>query len=182
MDRPDDTLRHFVCFYYLFYINISMKTLLNIVLVSFFYVLLVGPNTLTASELVHGFSNPSFSGSGYSSHVLSIEQLQHNREKENREKESWVQTALGNIHHPLRQDSATKHLKVILEELEAIQLTGDIFFPKGWLASSIGNYASKEAAVVLQSFLDTHPNYNPILLKKILQTTDNLTRAQNIKK
>jgi len=103
-------------------------------------------------------------------------------EKENREKESWVQTALGNIHHPLRQDSATKHLKVILEELEAIQLTGDIFFPKGWLASSIGNYASKEAAVVLQSFLDTHPNYNPILLKKILQTTDNLTRAQNIKK
>ena len=103
-------------------------------------------------------------------------------EKENREKESWVQTALGNIHHPLRQDSATKHLKVILEELEAIQLTGDIFFPKGWLASSIGNYASKEAAVVLQSFLDTHPNYNPILLKKILQTTDNLTRAQHIKK
>jgi hypothetical protein len=58
-----------------------MKTLLNIVLVSFFYVLLVGPNTLTASELVHGFSNPSFSGSGYSSQVLSIEQLQHNREK-----------------------------------------------------------------------------------------------------
>jgi len=25
-------------------------------------------------------------------------------------------------------------------------------------------------------------NYNPILLKKLLQTTDNLTRAQSIKK
>ena len=58
-----------------------MKTLLNIVLVSFFYVLLVGPNTLTASEIVHEFKNPSFSGNGYSSHVLSIEQLQYNREK-----------------------------------------------------------------------------------------------------
>ena len=58
-----------------------MKTLQKVVLVSFFYVLLVGPNTLTASELVHNFSNPSFSGTGYSSHVLSIEQLQHNREK-----------------------------------------------------------------------------------------------------
>ncbi|MDC1324337.1 M1 family aminopeptidase [Polaribacter sp.] len=103
-------------------------------------------------------------------------------EKENREKESWVQTALGNIHHPLRQQSATKHLKVILEKLEEVQLTGDIFFPKGWLSSSIGNYSSKEAALVLQSFLDAHPNYNPILLKKILQTTDNLTRAQHIKK
>ena len=82
MDRSDDTLRYIVYFYYLFYINISMKTLLNIVLVSFFYVLLVGPNTLTASEIVHQFSNPSFSGNGYSSHVLSIEQLQHNRKNE----------------------------------------------------------------------------------------------------
>ena len=103
-------------------------------------------------------------------------------EKENREKESWVQTALGNIHHPLCQQSSIKQLGAILEKLEEVQLTGDIFFPKGWLASSIGNYSSKEAALVLLSFLDTHPNYNPILLKKLLQTTDNLTRAQNIKK
>ena len=33
-----------------------------------------------------------------------------------------------------------------------------------------------------QDFLDENPNYNPILLKKLLQTTDNLTRAQHIKK
>ena len=57
-----------------------MKTLQKIVLVSFFYVLLVGSNTLTASELVHGFSNPSFSGNGYSTHVLSLEQLRYSRE------------------------------------------------------------------------------------------------------
>ena len=82
MDRSDDTLYHIVCLHYLFYINISMKTLQKVVLVSFFYVLLVGPNTLTASEIVHQFSNPSFSGNGYSSHVLSIEQLQHNRKNE----------------------------------------------------------------------------------------------------
>jgi len=35
--------------------------------------------TVKASNLTFGFSNPSFSGEGYSSHVLSIEQLQHNR-------------------------------------------------------------------------------------------------------
>lgn len=35
-----------------------------------------------ASELTHSFSNPSFSGNGYSSHVLSIEQLQFNRKKD----------------------------------------------------------------------------------------------------
>jgi len=32
-----------------------------------------------ASELTWGFKNPRFSGQGYSSHVLSTEQLQHNR-------------------------------------------------------------------------------------------------------
>jgi aminopeptidase N len=103
-------------------------------------------------------------------------------QKENREKESWVQTALSNLHHPLRQHESIKHLKSILNALEAVQLTGDIFFPKGWLASSIGRYSSKEANVVLSQFLKEHPNYNPILLKKLLQTTDNLSRAQNIKK
>ena len=34
-----------------------------------------------ATTLAFSFSNPSFSGEGYSSHVLSIEQLQHNREQ-----------------------------------------------------------------------------------------------------
>ena len=36
----------------------------------------------SASDLTFGFDNPSFSGNGYSTHVLSIEQLQHNRKKE----------------------------------------------------------------------------------------------------
>jgi len=34
-----------------------------------------------ASELTFGFSNPSFSGEGYSSHVLSISQLEYNRKE-----------------------------------------------------------------------------------------------------
>ena len=102
-------------------------------------------------------------------------------DKENREKESWVQTGLNNIHHPLRQNSSTKHLQSILSILEEVQLTGDIFFPKGWLASSIGNYSSVEAYNILRQFLVDNPNYNPILLKKLHQTTDNLERAQQIK-
>lgn len=35
-----------------------------------------------ASDLVHEFSNPSFSGNGYSTHVLSLEQLRYSREKQ----------------------------------------------------------------------------------------------------
>ncbi len=36
---------------------------------------------LLASEMVHEFKNPSFSGNGYSSHVLSIDQLETQREE-----------------------------------------------------------------------------------------------------
>ncbi|WP_341222196.1 M1 family aminopeptidase [Polaribacter atrinae] len=103
-------------------------------------------------------------------------------QKENREKESWVEAALRNIHHPLRQKTGTKYLNSILNILEEVQLTGDIFFPKGWLSNSIGQYSSQEANDILNQFLVENPDYNPILLKKLLQTTDNLTRAQNIKK
>ena len=42
--------------------------------------LLIGLSTSAiASSLTFDFSNPAFSGVGYSSHVLSIEQLQYNR-------------------------------------------------------------------------------------------------------
>jgi len=40
----------------------------------------------SAGELVHEFKNPSFSGNGYSNHVLAIEQLQFQRKKELKEK------------------------------------------------------------------------------------------------
>ena len=48
------------------------------------FVCLIG--TAGASEQVFTFKNPSFSGSGYSNHVLSIEQLQFTRKKEAEEK------------------------------------------------------------------------------------------------
>ena len=41
--------------------------------------------TASSADLVHEFRNPSFNGQGYSSHVLSIEQLRYNREQEIRD-------------------------------------------------------------------------------------------------
>ena len=58
-------------------INSSMKTLFNMLL----YALMVFSTTTTAGDLTFGFKNPSFSGTGWSSHVLSIEQLQFQREE-----------------------------------------------------------------------------------------------------
>ena len=58
-------------------INSGMKTLFNMLL----YALMVFSTTTTAGDLTFGFKNPSFSGTGWSSHVLSIEQLQFQREQ-----------------------------------------------------------------------------------------------------
>ena len=54
-----------------------MKALKILVLGLFCYVL--SPPSI-ASEIVHEFKNPSFSGNGYSTHVLSLEQLRYSRE------------------------------------------------------------------------------------------------------
>ena len=37
---------------------------------------------LSAGEMNFGFKSPAFNGSGYSTHVLTVEQLQFNRKKE----------------------------------------------------------------------------------------------------
>lgn len=104
------------------------------------------------------------------------------KEAENREKESWVLSACGYIHHPLNQESSVKHVTLALELMEEIQKTGDIFFPKGWASNTVGQYTSKEAAVAVNAFLDSRPDYNPVLKNKILQATDNLSRAQAVLK
>ena len=54
-----------------------MKTLIKTILC----VLIVYSTQVISSSLTFDFSNPSFSGEGYSSHVLSIEQLQYNRKE-----------------------------------------------------------------------------------------------------
>ena len=41
-----------------------------------------------ATNLGFGFKNPSFSGSGYSSHVLSVEQLRFTRDKDRKDKKA----------------------------------------------------------------------------------------------
>ena len=54
-----------------------MKTLLKMLV----FALMVFSTMTIAGDLTFGFKNPSFSGTGYSSHVLSIEQLQFQREQ-----------------------------------------------------------------------------------------------------
>jgi hypothetical protein len=45
------------------------------------YVTFLAASPAIASELVHQFNSPAFNGSGYSSHVLTIDQLEKQRQQ-----------------------------------------------------------------------------------------------------
>jgi hypothetical protein len=48
--------------------------------------LLIGVSQASAGELTHQFKSPAFSGNGYSSHVLTIDQLEKQRKQDNEDK------------------------------------------------------------------------------------------------
>jgi aminopeptidase N len=104
------------------------------------------------------------------------------KDEKNREKEAWVTSALGYLHHPLRQATSEKYLPASLALLAEIQATGDIFFPASWLQATLGSYQSATAAKTVRTFLDANPTpaYNPQLRLKLLQAADDLFRAQKL--
>jgi aminopeptidase N len=102
------------------------------------------------------------------------------KDEKGREKEAWVTSALGYLHHPLRQATSEKYLPASLNLLEEIQLTGDIFFPYSWLQATLGSYQTASAAGTVRTFLQAHPDYNPRLRAKLLQAADDLFRAEKL--
>ena len=100
---------------------------------------------------------------------------------ENRGKEGWVQNALANLHHPLRAEHSVHYLHNTLELLEEIQLTGDIFFPIGWLSNSFSGHSSQTAYDVANQFLNNNLEYPEHPKLKILQNIDITYRAYTIK-
>ncbi|MCT4140612.1 aminopeptidase [Elizabethkingia anophelis] len=103
-------------------------------------------------------------------------------ERQNRSNESAVGSALGYLHHPLRQHTSINYLPQTLELLKEIQKTGDIFFPDNWLRSTFSSYQNPKALTVVNQFIQQNPDYNSILKNKILQATENLRRAQKLVK
>jgi len=95
---------------------------------------------------------------------------------ENREHEPWVDQALAYLNHPLRQTEAVKYIRPALDELQEIQQTGDIFFPKSWMDNLLKGHNSGEAGELVRQFLTDHPDYPESLKMKILQSADHLLR------
>jgi hypothetical protein len=73
-------------------------------------------STAYATEMVWGFKNPRFSGNGYSSHVLSTEQLQHNRKEDIKAKAEAEQRR---IERELENSTLNKFLKNVESRIYA---------------------------------------------------------------
>jgi aminopeptidase N len=61
--------------------------------------------------------------------------------------------------------------------LDAIQRTGDIFFPLDWTSAVLSGHNSPAAAQTVTAFLTAHPDYSPRLRRVIEQHADPLLRA-----
>ncbi len=113
---------------------------------------------------------------------LNPEEIERDRffesllQEENREHEPWIDQALAYLNHPLRQTEAVKYIRPALNELQEIQQTGDIFFPKSWLDNLLKGHNSGEAGELVRQFLTDHPDYPENLKMKILQSADHLLR------
>lgn len=96
---------------------------------------------------------------------------------ENREIEPWVIKALALLNHPLRQQQALPYIDLGLALLPEIQKTGDIFFPQNWVNALLGGHSSEQAKAIVEKFItDNEKTMNPMLLNKLKQRSDHLTR------
>ena len=94
--------------------------------------------------------------------------------------EVWVEDCLSWLNHPRRRSDSEKYIPQVLAELEEIQRTGDIFFPAGWLSSSLSGHTGKNAYMAVKNFLEKNPNYPKNLRLKILAASDHLRRLNEM--
>jgi aminopeptidase N len=102
------------------------------------------------------------------------------RDVKNRRREPWVLEALGYLNHPLRAQSSEHLIRPSLDLLQEIQRTGDIFFPKRWVDATLGGHRSRDAASIVQAFLDQSPKLPERLRWVVLTSADDLFRASKI--
>lgn len=98
----------------------------------------------------------------------------------NRRREPWVLEGLAYLNHPLRGPQAEKYVRPALELLREIQRTGDIFFPRNWMQALLGGHNSHSSAEIVRAFLREQENYPVRLRRIILQSADELFRADAI--
>ena len=93
-------------------------------------------------------------------------------EPENRRIEPWTLSALHYINHPLRRETSIKYLRPALDELQRVQRTGDIFFPRQWVKAITYSYPNDTILPIVNQFFADNPHYPSMLKLKVLQSLE----------
>ncbi len=86
---------------------------------------------------------------------------------ENRRIEPWATSALRLLNHPLRAERSRKYIRPALEEIQEVQKTGDIFFPKSWASALLSGHPESEATEIVNKFFADHPELPEVLKLKV---------------
>jgi aminopeptidase N len=92
-----------------------------------------------------------------------------------------VLEALSYLHHPLRSMESERYILPSLELLEEIRATGDIFFPRDWIETTLHYHSSDAALSTVSGFLGARPAYPERLRLIVLQAADHGIRANRIR-
>ena len=114
------------------------KILISLILIS---------SNLYAAELVHQFNSPSFSGLGYSSHVLTIEQLESQRKQKLRDE---AKSALDAAERAAKNTNLAKFLNNVESRIYA-QLSkqlADQMFAEGGATQGTMNFQGTQMSWV----------------------------------
>ena len=65
--------------------------------------------------------------------------------------------------------SKLNNIRPALDALQDVQRSGDIFFPKQWVAATLRGHDSPMADDLVAQFLKDHPDYPELLKNKVLQ-------------
>ena len=102
---------------------------------------------------------------------------------ENKEiSESWIESAFNVWNTPKHSDLTLPYLEKSLAELPNLKKNRKIFFVNGWLSAFIGGQKSEAALNIVNKFLAENPKLDADLQRKILENSDNLERAVNIRR
>lgn len=96
---------------------------------------------------------------------------------ENRQREAWVLEAQRYLNHPLRESHAKRFVEPSLDLLQEIQRTGDIFFPKRWMDSTLSGHRSKDAMAAVDRFLESATGLSERLRWVVQSAADELSRV-----
>ncbi len=95
-----------------------------------------------------------------------------------RARESWVLDAMRLLHHPLRARASAHLVCPALSLSREIQQTGDIFFPKRWIDTTLSGHQDPGVAADVRHFIQTLPDDYPHRLRNhLLVAADPLERA-----